>query len=413
MRFQMRSFVIGITGLLLGSSASAESVCENLQSYQDVLKCVVQNSPEVQQAKLLVIQNKNLTGVAEQRPNPELVSKILSGKAGNDSYQYGEFNFAHTFELGGKRDARIARSKALVQADETDLTRIQENIYLKTYLALVRLRQIATEIEVYDDALATFQRIQKQYRSRPRMTPEQQATYAIMDIAASDYGLRRRPLVKESKELEHFLELSTGKTFPVAKSMLPPYRSKWPALSPTSGVVSSADFKKSLADLEVAKADLDSAKSLAWPDLKFGPTFETQSQGSLSTQSFGINFSLPLPLYQTNTAGRSLAVAGMNRAENFVSATKLLEEHELALNREKYQDAVEGLQKSMTVEDLHKRHQAIERSFAQGVVPSSLILEIHRQMADFIKSLSEQENTAIESLAQVYVIEGRLLSEGL
>ncbi len=407
-----RSPVWAFMVLIVGSVAQA-LVCEQFESYRDVLNCVVESSPEVEQAKLFVVQNRNLVGVAKQRPNPELASKILAGKTGNDSYQYGEFNFAHTFELGGKRAARIARSEAIVRSDETDLRRTQEKIYVKTYLALVRLRQISTELEIYDDALATFQRVQKQYRSRPRMTPEQQATNIILDIAASNYALRRLPLVKEAKELDHFIEHSTGKQIVLAKGLLPPLHNKWPTLSVSKSENISFELKKKLEELEVEKAGLESAKSLAWPDLKFGPTLETQSQGNLNTNALGINFSLPLPLYQTNGFGRSLAAAAILRAENLVSATRLLEEHELMLNREKYQDAVVGLAKAMSLDDLHRRHKAIERSFAQGVVASSLILEVHRQMADYIKSLSEQENTAIESLAQVYAIEGRLLTEGL
>lgn len=409
-----RLFLILTVGWLVpGFAEPSTSACDKFMSYKDILRCAVEQHPEIQQAKLLLNQNKNLIDMAGQRPNPELSTQILGGKAGEDSYQYNQINLAHTFELGGKRGARIRKSQVQINSTEIDLRTAQESIYLKTYLALSRLRQITSELEIYDDALSTFERIQKQFRTRPRMTPEQQATYSIMDIAASDYRLRRRPLVNEARENERFLEQSLGQALRLNKNIYPPFRTKWPELKASENSLSSITLKKSLAELEFAQAELNEAKSLSWPDLKLGPTFETQSQGSQRTNSFGLNLSFAIPLYQANGAGRSFAAGGVARAQQLVAATKTFEEQQLSLQREKYLEAVSALENALSIEDLHKKHRAIEKSFASGVVPSSLIIEIHRQMADYIKSLSEQENTAIEALARVYSIEGRLLSEGL
>lgn len=398
-----------------GFAESNKTSCENLASYKDVLQCAMENHPEARQANLLLQQNRNLVGMAEQRLNPELSSQVLGGKAGEDSYQYTQINLAHTFELGGKRDARIRKSQIQVDSTEVDLKLTQEQIYLRTYLALVRLRQIATEIEIYDDALSTFERIQKQYRSRPQMTPEQKATYAIMDIAANDYRLRRRPLVNEARENERFLESAIGRKLDVRKDFYPVLRKKWPNLSGASHSASSESLtlKKSLADLELAQAEISEAKSASWPDLKLGPTFETQSQGSQRINAFGLNLSFAIPLFHVNGAGRSYAAAGLSRAQSALAVTRQVESQQLQLQLEKYQDAVSSLESSLSISDLEKKHRDVESSFGSGIVPSSLVIEIHRQMADYTKSLSEQENTAIEALAKIYSIEGRLLSEGL
>lgn len=406
-------FIFSVGWFVPTYAVPAASNCEKFESYKDVLHCAIESHPELQQAKLLLDQNKYLVDIAKQRPNPELSAQILGGKAGEDSYQYNQINLAHTFELGGKRDARIQKSEGQIKTTEINFRANQEKIYLQTYLALIRLRQISAELEIYDDALLTFGRIQKQYRTRPRMTPEQQATYSIMDIAASDYRLRRRPLSNEVRENKRFLEQAIGRKLTLEKYLFPPLRTKWPVLTATESSGSSITLKKSLTELEFAQAELNEAKSLSWPDLKLGPTLEAQSQGSQRTNSLGINLSFAIPLFHANGAGRSFAASGVSRAEKIVAATKNFEKSQLELQREKYQDAVSALEESLSISDLHTRHQAIEKSFVSGLVPSTLIIEIHRQMADYIKSLSEQENTAIEALAQVYSIEGRLLSEGL
>lgn len=396
----------------VGHAETPASSCNSINSYKDVLRCAVENSPQSLQAKLLYEQNKSLVGIAGQRPNPEISSQFFNGKAGDDKYKYTQVNLAHTFELGGKRSARIRRSEVQVENTEFDLKLTQEQIYLKTYLSMIRLRQISTEIEIFDDALTTFEKIQKQYRSRPRMTPEQRATYTIMDIAANDYKLRRKPLVNEARELERYLELAIGQKLDVRRDFFPPFRKKWPTVS-SANIESSLTLKKSLADVELAKAELDEAKSLSWPDLKLGPSFETQSQGNQNINSLGINLSFAIPLFHINGAGRSFAAAGVSRAEMILSTTRKTENQRLQVEIEKYNDAVSSLESSMSTLDLSKKHREVESAFANGVVPSSLVIEIHRQLADYSKSLSEQENVAIESLAEVYSIQGRLLTEGL
>ncbi|OYZ23536.1 MAG: hypothetical protein B7Y39_04310 [Bdellovibrio sp. 28-41-41] len=400
---------------VIGLAQSSDRSCENLTSYKGLLLCAVDKHPDALKAKLLWQQNQNLIGMAEQRPNPEINSQVLSGKAGDDSYQYTQINLAHTFELGGKRDARIRRSQLQMSNSELDLKLVQEQVYLKTYLALARLRQIQSEMVIYDDALNTFERIQKQYRSRPRMTPEQKAIYAIMDIAASDYRLKRQPLLSEIRENERFIEIAIGRKFSIRKELYPPLRKKWPILSPASSEVTEASlsFKKSLSDLELAQAEVSEANSQAWSDLKLGPTFETQSQGSQKINSFGLNLSFALPVFHTNGAGKSYAEAGVSRAKMSLAATKEIENQQWNLQREKYQDAVKSLESALSFSELEKKHREVEDSFSTGIIPSSLVIEIHRQMADYTKSLSEQENATIEALANIYSIEGRLLSEGL
>lgn len=413
-------FILLLLALLLGSEQSGSAQtnsgsCEIFGTYKNVLQCAIEKHPEIQQAKILLQQNKNLMGISEQRPNPEISSQLLTGKSGEDNYQYTQVNLAHTFELGGKRDARIKKSEIQIKSTEFDLKLAQEQIYVKTYLAMVRLRQINTEIEIFDSALTTFERIQNQYKSRPRMTPEQKATYTIMDIAMNDYRLRRRPLINEARENERFLELAIGRKLSVRKDFYPTLRKKWPVLSTTDQQTDTPNLslQKTIANLELAQAELAEANSTAWPDLKIGPSFETQAQGSQRTNSFGLNLSFAIPLFHSNGAGKSYASAGVSRAETALATFKEIENQQLQLQIENYRDAVSALETSISMLELDKKHREIENSFQSGVISSSFVIEIHRQMADFAKSLGEQELAAIEALAKIYSTQGRLLSEGL
>lgn len=73
------------------------------------------------------------------------------------------------------------------------------------------------------------------------------------------------------------------------------------------------------------------------------------------------------------------------RANQIVNATKNFEAQQIELQREKYRDAVEALEGTLSINDLHNKHRAIEKSFASGVIPSALIIEIHAKWLITVK----------------------------
>ena len=107
---------------MLGAPVFAQTqtqACQALSSYKDVLQCAIQNHPSTQRSRLVLDQNQNLTGVAEQIPNPQISTQILSGKTNSDErVDYTQVNLAQPFELGGKRGSRIKKAKALVEVSE-------------------------------------------------------------------------------------------------------------------------------------------------------------------------------------------------------------------------------------------------------------------------------------------------------
>ena len=62
---------------------------------------------------------------------------------------------------------------------------------------------------------------------------------------------------------------------------------------------------------------------------------------------------------------------------------------------------------------MEKKHKNMESLFERGLIQSSLIIEAHRQMADFTESVNEQELRAVEALWSIYALEGRIPQEGL
>ena len=408
-------FLAGI--FVSGSFSTASDVnCDQLKSVQDVVSCALKAHPDARLAQASLEQGQYLEDSAGQRPNPELNSQaVLGNTAIGDRFTYLEFNLAANFELGGKRSSRIEKANAEFDQRRAGAVGAREQVFISTLLSLYRTRQIQSELEVLKGALESFARIQKQYRARPRLNPEQTASLLIFEIAEGDYKLRLAPLETELDRQVRGLELALGKPFTQRPELLPERKKTWPRISDSllSEPISGSQVQGALADRKFAQAQLELAQSGSWPDLKIGPTFERQNQGFSSFNAVGLNFSLPLPLFHFNGAERAYAHLGLGKAELSLEATRKEAQDQREYFFKRYGGAVKALENSITPRELDKKHLEVELLFDRGLLPGTLVVEIHRQMVDFTKIQNEQELAAIESLARFNALRGRLFEEQL
>lgn len=394
-----------------------ETNCDQLQSVQNVLSCALQNHPDIRQSQIGLEQGKSLQGIARQRPNPELSSQdVIGNSSTNGNLSYMEFNLSQTLELGGKRKARIQNAKAETNQRKVQLLATREQVYIKTLLSLYRIQQIQTELGVLKDSLKSFDRIEKQYRARSALNPEQKASLSIFEIASSDYQLRKAPLEAELDREKRSLEFTLGRPFNPRPELLPKSQRNWPKieekrlLSPASG----SEIESARAELNLAKSKHKVAQSNAWPDLKAGPTFLRQPEGASNYyNAYGVNFTLPLPLFNRNQAGKNFATQELSKIQVLNEATEKESRNQREYFFKRYQGSVRAIQSQLSPSDLNKKHNEIESLFDQGLLPGTFVIEIHRQIVDFTKSRNEQELAAIESLAHFYALEGRLFEEKL
>lgn len=387
--------------------------CDQFQHPQDVLNCTLKQSPVVQQAEAKGVQGKSLTNIAEQRPNPEFDSNIAIGRSQGEGVLNSQVSLSHIFELGGKRGARIEKASAENEIISAEILKSKEETALTTVSVLYRLRQLKAEIATLDEALFTFSQIKNQLKSRPRLTPDQEVALATFQLVESDYRVRKNALTGDEQALIKFLGLATGKPFQVRSELLPQPKESWPDLNPTlePKQLAGSDMNRLRAEVKHAEAELSLAQSASWPNLKVGPMFQAQTQGGISYQAYGLNLSVPLPLYQANGGGRAYSIAGLSRTEIILKTSG----NQLAIEREqeitRYQAALKALQESGTLHDVEKKHQNIERLFKGGLIQSSMVIEAHRQIVELTRNVNEQELTAIRALWRIYAIEGRVLKE--
>lgn len=397
-------FVIGQARFALADDACL------ITERQDIVNCALENHPDIIGLKYEGFRDRKLVDIAKQRPNPEVESRLLGGKSADDTSFNTETTLLTTWELGEKRKARINQATALGQKPIVNIRETKESIVLQTVLALYRLRQIRTELAQLDEAIATFNKIQKTFKARPKLAPEQEVSLASFDLAREDYKLQKTILIQEQSNLKYFLELATGVSFTAMQKYLPPFKAQWPKV-PTDADVANLDnatIAEAKLDQTIAQTDINVARSKAWPDLKIGPTLDTESLTSSTKVIGGVGFSIPLPILNRNKGEKAFAEAEKLRADNNFELTVRKTSIERKTQLQRYSAAVRALKQSPSVGQLSGKHENIESLFEKGLVPSTLVIEAHRQLNDIVKTRNEQELTGIDALWRIYILDGRL-----
>lgn len=389
-----------------------EPPCAPFLSPQSVLDCALTNHPDVKRASAARAQAAALEDVALQRPNPDLESRGLWGRSQEGQLNKVEGALLHTFELGGKRESRAERARAERLRADAELLKSKEEVALETVAALFRLRQIRDEAGIIEKTLDSISGIRRQLKSRPRLTPEQEASLEVFDLAEDDANLRKAGLDGEAAALIRSIELAISTPLPTEAAVLPSAKTVWPALPDASpGALAGSVFLRAGAELQTARADVSLSRSAAYPDMKAGPAMERDGEGSTVRQSYGFSLALPLPLYQRNAAGCKAAELGFTTAELGQAAAQKSVEAERAKQLARYRAAVRALKTAPANDVVQAKLLRLQESASRGLVPNSLVIETYRQIFELTKSRHEAELVAVQALWKVYIVEGRALME--
>lgn len=398
-----------------GGWAQEPAPCPALLSPQDVLDCALRNHPSIRRAVAAESQAEYMETVALQRPNPELEARGRFGRFQGESLNKSEATLLHTIETGGKRDSRGEKARAERSSITADALKAREDVALETVLSLYRIRQAQDESSILTKTLASLAAVQAQLKSRPRLTPEQEVSLEVFGLAQSDGRLRLAALEGEQKAIIGSLGLAVAAPFEPKPSLLPKAKEDWPEFPDTTtpGSFSGSDALKARADIQAASADLSSARSLSYPDMKVGPTMEREAEGSSVKQTYGLTLGLPLPLYHRNRAGREYAQRGVRKAEASLLEVQRSLEAERQAELAHYRSAIEALKQAAPAKEVEAKLKRTEEISRRGLIPSSLLLEAYRQVFDMTKSRHEAELAAIRALWRIYAIDGRVLTEKL
>lgn len=393
--------------ICFSASAYAGTECEKLETPNDVLKCIVENHSAIQVDKARVSEVALGIDVASQRPNPEFEFE------GTDQIGTGftaEVALLHTFELGGKRSARMKHAERERDLSQADLMSSQEQLVLQTVMDLYRLRQIDHELEIVEEIVSTFQKITSQYSRAGKLSPEDNMSVSVFSMALEENKLKRNSLTSEKQGILARIEGGIGRKLTINESLLPKVKVDWPDLRPSE--LAGSQILKVKTELELSNAAYGLEKAQSWPNLSIGPKVEIENSGTIETR-YGIALSVPLPLYQANGGGRARSLAGVTRSELNLKYTKSRLERQKQYLYEVYQRVSQGISKALSNKQITLKHKDLHKMINRGVVSAPIVIELHRQIMAYYEKLHEQELEGVTALWQIAALEGRVLKEDL
>jgi cobalt-zinc-cadmium efflux system outer membrane protein len=398
---------VAMTLFLVTQISFSATECRPLDNPDNILDCAFKRHPELKVSQEGLNQSIKLESFARQIPNPELDMRSTYGSAQGQKIGTTEVNLGFVLQLGGKRRARIQEAWAQQAEANALLLKTKEDVYISTFSTLIRLRQLADEIDSIEHAMDEFSKIQNLYRSYGRLNAEQQISMDIFMLAHADYRARKTSLILEQQKCQRNLQFILGEPIVLKESIYPAELKSWPRIE-TNDDLNGSGIKLAQASIKEAEAELKSAESQSWPDLRLGPSLEQQRQGESKFESYGFNLSIPIPLFNLNQGGRAFAQAGLNRAQANLSAQTSLLLTEKQVMIQQFNTLIDSLKALPSIEAVEKKHENAENFFKRGLLSTSLMVEYHRQIVDLILDKNELELTAMQSLWKIYAIEGKL-----
>jgi hypothetical protein len=388
--------------------------CPLPKNVNDIVACAIVFHPDVKKSKIGVKVSDGLYQKMAKIPNPTFSSRYIKNNgAGQDNSEI-EANLSFTLEIGGKRDSRKGYAKAIKQKKLGTLEDIKALVKTATIYNLYRLRQIFEEKEILGSILLSYKNVIAKLRKRPRLTPEQDATLSLFEVALEEGKINQSELYDEEKEIEHFFHVATGHSIFEIRKLLPKESSSWPIISQNKTENTySTNIQNLKANELIALSELKLENSDAWPDLKIGPSVSIEKNGINDNKSVGFNISFPLPIFNVNNGGKVYARQKLYRAKKTTEYTQSEENHERYEQLRVYQNAINILNKTDSKKSIERKYLKIKKLYLRGVISSSIYLESIKSKLNYIRSRNNRELTAISALWKIYQYDGKVFKENL
>ena len=387
------------------SSFGASDVNDcKVSNYQELVLCAENQSSEIKISESQLKAAEKLEAVASQWINPELDADTVS-KGTERSETNASLFF--TLRLGGKRSAQISEAQSELERARAVRDLSVYGSRLEIMLSLYRLSHLKSEIDLEEESVETFSKIVKQYQKRPALSPEQDVSLSVFKMSLADHQLKLTKLKSDEEKLFQALKSITGLSRVIISKNLPPPKQNWPVIDSSSETQETPQVRAAIAELKVAQNQKERAEAESWPDIKVGPTMKTVKENGQTTTFAGFGLSMPIPVFTINGAGRAYGAQKQLQAELELEQAK---RKSFSVREElvsRYNQTTQSLKSSVSLGIVNEKHEQIERQFFKGLVPSSLVIEAHRQLFELEEQKNSSELEALESLGRILILDNK------
>jgi outer membrane protein, heavy metal efflux system len=374
------------------------------KNYLELVRCAENVSSEIKIYDQQLKTGEHLESIADEWINPEL--DLESVRKGSDKSETSATLFFHV-RLGGKKDALVNEARSQKEKIKIERDFSVDRSRLELMLSAYRLSHLKSEIQVTKETVEIYAKIINQYSKRITLSPEQDVSLSVFTMALADQKLKLLKLQSEERKIYQNMQASTSLTFEIVSRNLPSRKEGWPVINEAFQIENAPQVRQALAEFNLAKAQREKARSDAWPDLKIGPAFKAVQENGESSTLVGFGLSIPLPVLNQNNGLRSYS------SMKAVESEMILEQTKRKLNASRtelvarYNQIVLNLKNSLSLKIVTEKHKQLEIQFFKGLVPSSLVIEAHRQLQEFEESRNSSEMEALEALGQILITDNQ------
>lgn len=171
-------------------------------------------------------------------------------------------------------------------------------------------------------------------------------------------------------------------------------------------------------ELRMQKSELESqgfqvalSKNERWPSVSVAPYYAEERAGS-DERTFGLDVSVPLPLWNQNTGNIEAAAARRDQAQTSLLLTQRRVERELREKAFGYHLKMQEIARwrANTVQELEDAAELGDRHYRLGAIPVSTYVELQEQYLEALGAIFEAKTEALENLHTIEVLTGSSLA---
>lgn len=397
----MKSFIFGMV-LLSPILAYAQDSCPAPKSLDDILECLKDRHQLILLKNLEVKSTQDLDKVMGQRPNPILdVQTVHAGNA-----RQTQVILSQELDFGGKLKALRSKGSLIHQMNQNELAITREDVIEAVFLNIHHLLHLNEALKVNREVNASLGAVIAALRKRPALNPEQEASQLNFKLQLAEVNNIISLLADQEEEILLFFTVNGGYRKEDILNVMQDHSHSLEINRSSEKL--SLNLERLGLETKIAEKELDLQKSIPWEGISIGPMFMDDKMEIISEKLYGVAFTMPIPVWQTNKAGKSMASIAYANTKTQFSLFKKKENLQKDSFLSRIENLKETLEKLPKEEELLKTHQRVEKLYTQGLITPTSFLDSHRIWRDVISSKLELKEKILKLSIDYYKLTGKL-----
>jgi cobalt-zinc-cadmium efflux system outer membrane protein len=286
-----------------------------------------------------------------------------------------DIGLGHTFELGGKRDARRAVADAKIESADAEIVAARLRARIEAWRAFQVALVMRERVAMAKEAEQVASQVQTATTERQKVGF---GTQLEINLTTSEVGRARHDRLDAERkydaavaELASAIGAGASETFEPEGQLVPP-----PVLATDVNALVARAMKErpearvARASTNVARAEIRAADAQAVPDLSIGVTYAYERDPDATSQTILGSVGIGLPVFNRNQGARKAARSTSRRAEIELAWTSTEIEREVRVAISGYtraREAVLGFDKEVN-ERLHENLELARASYTSGKI---------------------------------------------